>query len=209
MSTNSRTKLCTHIMVTGVRCGSPALHGEPFCYFHQRMLSTVKGPVSRLHPAALLENEEAIQASIMEVVNALIRGTIDNRRGELILRALNAAIRNARRVRFADKLNMVTKVPDYPNPNPPNHDVGIQDLGSAFMEKLAQTPSHAATAASANTHVGTDAFVRPSGPEVPGRSALELAAKPNSIDPTKRKPPLGVKELKAPNQRKIAAHRGG
>ena len=108
----------------------------------------------------------------MEVVNALIRGTIDNRRGELILRALNAAIRNARRVRFADKLNMVTKVPDYPNPNPPNHDVGIQDLGSAFMEKLAQTPSHAATAASANTHVGTDAFVRPSGPEY--RAAAHL-----------------------------------
>ena len=31
-------KACTHIKVTGVRCGSPALRGEQFCYFHQRML---------------------------------------------------------------------------------------------------------------------------------------------------------------------------
>src|SRR5580704_4442580 len=34
-------KNCTHIKVTGVRCGSPALRGEQFCYFHQRMLRTV------------------------------------------------------------------------------------------------------------------------------------------------------------------------
>src|SRR5580658_3266987 len=69
---NERTKtnmpnprVCTHIKVTGVRCGSPALRGEQFCYFHQRMLRSVKRPDSRLHHVALLENEEAIQASVM------------------------------------------------------------------------------------------------------------------------------------------------
>src|SRR5277367_1686337 len=64
-------KNCTHIKVTGVPCGSPALRGEQFCYFHQRMLRTVKGPDSRVHHAALLEDEESIQASLIEVVNAL------------------------------------------------------------------------------------------------------------------------------------------
>jgi len=230
MSISSHTKLCTHIRVTGVRCGSPALRGEPFCYFHQRMISTVKAPASRLHPAALLQNEEAIQASIMEVVNALIRGTIDNRRGELILRALNAAIRNARRVRFADNSDMITQVPDYPNPNPPDQDLGIQDFGSAYMAALARIKAPSPVPPSApetlprvepkgpslgNIHVGTAApgsLPRaeprgPGGPELPGRSAPEVAAKANSIDPTKRKPPLGVKELKAPKERRIAAHR--
>jgi hypothetical protein len=67
-------KNCTHIKVTGIRCGSPALGGEQFCYFHRRMLRCVKGPDSRLPHVALLENEEAVEASILKVVNALIAG---------------------------------------------------------------------------------------------------------------------------------------
>src|SRR6202008_2348006 len=70
----SQNGTCTHIKVTGVRCGSPALKGEQFCYFHQRMLRTIKGPpATRVHHAALLEDEESIQASLIEVVNALLR----------------------------------------------------------------------------------------------------------------------------------------
>jgi hypothetical protein len=68
---------------------------------------------------ALLENEDAIQASIMEVMNALARNTVDIRRAELLLRALNAAIRNARRVRFeALPENIVRQIPDYRDPPP-------------------------------------------------------------------------------------------
>jgi hypothetical protein len=107
-------KTCTHIMVTGVPCGSPALRDEQFCYFHQRMLQGVALPRRRLNHIALLENEEAIQVSIMEVVNGLMSGSIDFRRGELVLRALNAAVRNSRRARFnIDRNKMVTEVPHY------------------------------------------------------------------------------------------------
>src|ERR1700686_3087699 len=113
----SNIKSCTHIKVTGVRCGCPPLRGEQFCYFHQRMLRTVKFPASRVHHTALLEDEESIQASLMEVVNALLRGTIELKRAELILRALNTAVRNIRRVKFSQNANhMVTETPDYPTP---------------------------------------------------------------------------------------------
>src|SRR5450631_3921444 len=113
----SNPKSCTHIKVTGVRCGSPSLRGEQFCYFHQRMLRTVKDPASRIHHHALLEDEESIQASLMEVVNALLRGTIELKRAELILRALNTAVRNIRRVKFSQNANhMVTEIPNYPTP---------------------------------------------------------------------------------------------
>ncbi|HUD64796.1 MAG TPA: hypothetical protein VMQ17_09465 [Candidatus Sulfotelmatobacter sp.] len=61
---------------------SPALRGEQFCYFHRRMLRTVNTPDSRVHHAALLEDEEATQVSLMEVVNGLMRGTIELKRGE-------------------------------------------------------------------------------------------------------------------------------
>ena len=111
------SKSCTHIKVSGVRCGSPSLRGEQFCYFHQRMLRTVRYPASRVHHAALLEDEESIQAALMETVNALLRGTIEIKRAELILRALNTAVRNIRRVKFGMHSDeMVREIPDYPTP---------------------------------------------------------------------------------------------
>ena len=118
MPVQPSVKVCTHIQVTGVRCGSPPLRGEQFCYFHQRMVRGVATPPNaRLHPIAQIESEEAIQASLMEVINALARNTIDLKRAELLLRALHIAVRNARRVRFhLNAEDMVREVPNYPTP---------------------------------------------------------------------------------------------
>jgi hypothetical protein len=231
----SNLKSCTHIKVTGVRCGSPPLRGEQFCYFHQRMLRTVKDPASRIHHHALLEDEESIQASLMEVVNSLLRGTIELKRAELILRALNTAVRNIRRVKFGvNKSEMVTEIPNYPNPPLEQIDEEAA-IAKARAEKRAETdraraeymadvnaatvkagrvsvsPANERTAAPTPTRVGTDAFVRPlnastarvgtaapgcpSGPEVPGRSAVPQ--KPSSTTTPEvpvRKPSAGVKE---------------
>jgi hypothetical protein len=116
MPLNQNIRVCTHIKVNGVRCGSPALRDEVFCYFHQRMIRGVRTPPkSRLHPIALIEDEEGIQASLMEVINALVRNTIDFRRAQLILRALHIAARNAPRVHFRVHHNeMIHEVPQYP-----------------------------------------------------------------------------------------------
>ena len=115
MARHPNVKLCTHIKVTGVRCGSPALRGEQFCYFHQRMMRGVPTPPeARLHPVALIENEEAIQASLMEVINAIARNTIDLRRADLMLKALHIAVKNSRRVQFDFRSSsVVDEVPDY------------------------------------------------------------------------------------------------
>jgi hypothetical protein len=51
MPLHPNVKVCTHLKVTGVRCGSPALRGEQFCYFHERMTRGVQVPPNaRLHP---------------------------------------------------------------------------------------------------------------------------------------------------------------
>jgi hypothetical protein len=103
------TRICKHIKVTGVRCGSPALRHEAYCYFHYRMLCK-----SRISPLALLESEESIQVSVMEMVNSLLCGTIDLKRGELILRALNTAVRNSRRIHFEHSTDMIRTLPKDP-----------------------------------------------------------------------------------------------
>ena len=115
MARHPNVQICKHIKVTGVRCGSPALRGEQFCYFHQRMIRGVPTPPqARLHPVALIENEEAIQASLMEVINALARNTIDFRRADLILKALHIAVKNSRRVQFDFRAhNVVRDVPEF------------------------------------------------------------------------------------------------
>ncbi|HWY21682.1 MAG TPA: hypothetical protein VNX26_10715 [Candidatus Acidoferrum sp.] len=116
MPCHPNVKICTHVKATGHPCGSPALSGERFCYFHQRMIRGVPTPPkSRIHPMALLENEEGIQVALMETLNAIVRNTIDLKRASLILRALSIATHNARRVRF-DRVEseMVRAIPDYP-----------------------------------------------------------------------------------------------
>ena len=111
-------KSCTHIKVTGVRCQAPALRGEQFCYFHQHAHRGVRRPAhSRLHPIALIESEEAIQASLMEVINGLIRNTLDVKRAELIIRALHIVVKNARNTRFDSNVYpKVREVPEYSEP---------------------------------------------------------------------------------------------
>jgi len=193
MPIHPNVRVCTHIKVTGIRCGSPALRGEQFCYFHQRMVRGVATPPNaRLHPIALIEDEEAIQASLMEVINALIRNTIDLKRAELILRALHIAVRNARRVRFGqDKNEMVREVPTYPAPPKP------AQAATSVQEEKAQV----ATADIATAHVGTAGVGCPGGPAVSGRSAVA-----STPDPTHRKPPATVKDTADPKRRKTAAH---
>jgi hypothetical protein len=99
------------------------LRGEQFCYFHQNAHRGVRRPPqSRLHPIALIEDEESIQYALMEVINALMRNTIDIKRATLILRALHIAVKNARRVLH----DPVTKIPDYAAPTPEHEATAMQ-----------------------------------------------------------------------------------
>ena len=174
MSLNKNIRSCTHIKVNGVPCGSPALHREAFCYFHQRMIRGVATPPkSRLHPIANIENAESIQVSLMEVINALVRNTIDLRRAQLILRALNIAVRNSSRVHFdIYKDEMVREVPDYPAAPEPQ-----KPAEPAISAAVASTPAPAADVKPAKT-----ARVTPPQTTAPAASA----------DPARPKPPARV-----------------
>ena len=46
--------LCRHIHTSGSRCGSPALRGESFCYYHH----TTRRPAPR-HRDVLLDNRDS------------------------------------------------------------------------------------------------------------------------------------------------------
>jgi hypothetical protein len=140
MAVNPNARVCSHIKVNGVRCGSPSLRGEVFCYFHQRMIRGIRTPPkSRLHPIANFEDPQAIQASLMEVVNALVRNHIDIARARLILRALSIAARHANRVRFdCFESDMVKEVPQYPAAPPAEGPFTLPAVQAAALATIGQ-----------------------------------------------------------------------
>lgn len=106
---------CTYIKVTGHRCGSPALRGEHFCFFHTRMVKGVSYRVDmQMVPSAVLEDAEAVQVGLMDVMSQLLERRIHWREASLVIRALEAAARNVRHVRFGRNLQeMVRELPNW------------------------------------------------------------------------------------------------
>ena len=91
------TPECRHIKTSGGKCGSPALRGQPYCYFHSRLRERATQQPSFL-PFAFqnLEDRGAIQHAISEVGMAVADHRIDSKRAGILLYALQIASQNAK-----------------------------------------------------------------------------------------------------------------
>ena len=146
---------CTHIKIDGRRCGSPALRGEFFCYFHANLIKGLPGRVdARLESAAMFESPAHLQSSLMQVFDRITKGEYDHRRASLILRTLNLAFLNSRRARFQDHLrDLVQELPDYnrqylaehPEHCSPEDQTKLQALRRQFHLKVKVEPTAPAT----------------------------------------------------------------
>jgi hypothetical protein len=89
---------CTHTFPDGHRCGSPALHGEPFCYYHHDKRKPIRNLAARNRRRAFSlstpRNRDELQTSLNEVILRLAANQIDHRRAGLILFALQIAANN-------------------------------------------------------------------------------------------------------------------
>ena len=81
---------CQHIRATGRSCGSPALRGETFCYFHNRANST-KGFSTTI---AFIEDATSLQCALMKVIDLLRGGHACYKECALLLYALRIASLN-------------------------------------------------------------------------------------------------------------------
>ena len=76
--------VCRHLQEDGTYCGSPALTGRAYCYYHlsfrgrrlRRAQARRRGLPCRLHLPAL-DNLRALQVAVNEVLDALAEGQID------------------------------------------------------------------------------------------------------------------------------------
>lgn len=96
-------KYCNHIKENGTYCRAGALRGRDYCYFHLRVRARrlamaqarAEGNAWNLQLPPL-EDMHAVQSSIMQVIEALAAGVVDQRRARLMLQALQMASTNLR-----------------------------------------------------------------------------------------------------------------
>ncbi len=98
---------CQHLKVNGVQCGSPALRRRRHCYFHDHMLDGKRRFANRqeVKPRAvfsmcLLEDANAVQLAVMQVLQLLGSGQMDTKTAGLMLYGLQIASSNLRHTTF-------------------------------------------------------------------------------------------------------------
>src|SRR5947207_14799757 len=78
---------CKHVRASGVRCGSPALREQPFCYYHNHLYNQPYEP-----EFPFLEDAPAISGAIQRVLEELRRDALDARKAGVMLYGLQTAM---------------------------------------------------------------------------------------------------------------------
>lgn len=94
--------LCAHQFPDHRRCGSPALRGESFCYYHHPTRKPAQNPrdrqarrLARKRLRLPLPSSRAeFQHSLLYLMHLIAANEIDTRRAGLLLNALQTAGRN-------------------------------------------------------------------------------------------------------------------
>jgi hypothetical protein len=87
---------CHYLHATGKRCGSPALRGEQFCFYHH----PTRRPPARTRPSRTpfdlppIIDAETLQIALSEVSRRLADNTLDPKRAGLLLLTLQMAKAN-------------------------------------------------------------------------------------------------------------------
>jgi hypothetical protein len=111
-------QICRHVMPNGVQCGSPALRGKAFCYFHTRLHRRAKEPIPEKEEQlrfSVLEDRSAIQIAVADVLNAIASPNFDTRRAGHLLYGLQIASMNVQHNAFILQVNAVPSITQTPD----------------------------------------------------------------------------------------------
>jgi len=97
---------CRQIKINGIQCGSPALKGADFCFFHNRWhlahpahteSEKLGGALPSLPP---LEDANAVQFAVMQIANLILHNQIDGKTASRLLYALQIASTDLKQTAF-------------------------------------------------------------------------------------------------------------
>ena len=89
-----RPQNCQHRKQDGSRCGSPAMKGKRLCYFHHESRKTHPRRVAQpaLPDFPLIEDGRSLQVALNQVMQGLLRGSIDHHTAGQVLCGLQMAV---------------------------------------------------------------------------------------------------------------------
>src|SRR5205085_558841 len=91
---------------TNLRCKSPALRGHSLCFWHHQ-----NRKYKEKFTVPLLETEQAIQATLSQVLRELHEGRIDTKRANSMFYGLSLAMYNVRRMSSSHDSDHITELP--------------------------------------------------------------------------------------------------
>src|SRR6266853_369194 len=101
---SSEAPRCRHVKVNGTQCGSPAVRGKSFCFYHQQhrpILAECYSDGEYSTGAILLpvfEDAHSVQSVIRQVMQMLLQKRIERKTASLLLYALQIASSNLKRM---------------------------------------------------------------------------------------------------------------
>lgn len=109
-SASSSYPICEHIKPGGRRCGSPALRGEHFCFYHNNVHRRVPQVNFTMHLSdpqpernpnyqyemPYIEDPESLQMAFTQLIHAVTEQHLTTQRAWLLLSALHGTARNLR-----------------------------------------------------------------------------------------------------------------
>ena len=175
--------LCRHIFVDGRQCGSRALRGQHFCYYHYAHRTPVLANQRRRQPKSGfdltrldgLDNHTAIQLSLAEVLGRIAANEIDTKTAWLLLYGLQIAGQNLRHARP----NPEAPIPASIIEDPAHGQLAAPEPGRTTPPSLVdnlQTLLRAEQAAALNSSSSIDRHLAPHANDLP---ILEEATTPS------------------------------
>src|SRR3954464_4072526 len=136
-----RAPRCCHVKANGLRCGSPALRSNVFCYFHDKWLNNAADDI--LPP---LEDGNGVQFALMWVVTNLRKEAFRNGEANIpavkqLLYALQTASHNLRYCNFDPRLKSSTTDPFAPDADMAGVGMDAVEMGEVDMGEVGMRES--------------------------------------------------------------------
>ncbi len=149
------TRHCEHVKANGHFCGSPAMRGRSYCFFHiidigrrlrlQRYFDHgLQAPAIEL---PLLEDAASIQLALVQVTDALLKGTLDRKTAGLVLYSLQTASLNLRNVQKEAEADSGNAICNRYDSFEQDYELDVAETASLRIEEPAEAENLEATAA--------------------------------------------------------------